>query len=158
MTITFSQSCYYSVDRTHTVQKYKKIVGQFQFHFTFKYWRYNTHNYIFLEIRHYDLFHPFRLQRCHWSLELGMAIPRRISFLEESRSRGMANLHSSGIEEDEIYSLGSSGNFEDWVIPKITKKSWKSPQNSNKFWKNLKKKISIGFVLQSWVIIPKIDR
>ena len=48
-----------------------------------------------------------------WIFKLGMAIPRRISFLEESRSRGMANLHSSGIEEDEIYSSGSSGNFED---------------------------------------------
>ena len=47
------------------------------------------------------------------SYTLGMAIPRRISFLEESRSRGMANLHSSGIEEDEIYSSGSSGNFEE---------------------------------------------
>ena len=57
-----------------------------------------------------------------------MAIPRRISFLEESRSRGMANLHSSGIEEDEIYSSGSSGNFEEWVIQLITKKSWKSPK------------------------------
>ena len=44
---------------------------------------------------------------------LGMVIPRRISFLEESRRRGMANLHSSGIEENEIYSSGSSGNFED---------------------------------------------
>jgi hypothetical protein len=44
---------------------------------------------------------------------LGMAIPRRISFLEELRSRGMAILHSSGIEEDEIYSSGSSGNFEE---------------------------------------------
>ena len=44
---------------------------------------------------------------------LGMAIPRRISFLEESRSRGMTNLHSSGIEEYEIYSSGSSGNFEE---------------------------------------------
>ena len=45
--------------------------------------------------------------------KLGMAIPRRISFLEGSRSRGMSNLHSSGIEEDEIYSSGSSGNFEE---------------------------------------------
>ena len=50
-----------------------------------------------------------------------MAIPRRISFLEESRSRGMTNLHSSGIEEYEIYSSGSSGNFEEWFIPKILK-------------------------------------
>ena len=47
------------------------------------------------------------------TLKIGMAIPRRILFLEESRSRGMANLHSSGIEEDEIYSSGSSGNFEE---------------------------------------------
>ena len=52
---------------------------------------------------------------------LGMAIPRRISFLQELRSRGMTNLLSSGIEEYEIYSLGSSGNFEEWVIPKILK-------------------------------------
>ena len=44
---------------------------------------------------------------------VGMAIPRRISFLEESRSRGMANLHSSRIEEDQFYSSGSSRNFED---------------------------------------------
>ena len=44
---------------------------------------------------------------------LGMAIPWGISFLEESRSRGMANLHSSGFEEDEIYSSGSSGSFEE---------------------------------------------
>ena len=47
------------------------------------------------------------------SVRLGMAIPRRISFLEESRNRGMTNLHSSGIEEYEIYSSGSSGNFEE---------------------------------------------
>ena len=77
-----------------------------------------------------------------------MAIPRRISFLEESRSQGMANLHSSGIKEDEIYSSGSSGNFEDWFIPKITIKSWKSPQNSSKFWK----KFSIDLIFQSCVI------
>ena len=43
----------------------------------------------------------------------GGAIPRRISFLEELRSRGISILHSSGIEEDEIYSLGSSRNFEE---------------------------------------------
>jgi len=42
-----------------------------------------------------------------------MAIPQRISFLEESMIQGMANLHSSGIEKDEIYSLGSSGDFEE---------------------------------------------
>ena len=65
---------------------------------------------------------------------LGMAIPRRISFLEESRSQGMTNLHSSGIEEYEIYSSGSSGNFEEWVIPKNLK-------NSPKIKKNVKKKI-----------------
>ena len=66
---------------------------------------------------------------------LGMAIPRRISFLEESRSRGMTNLHSSGFEEYEIYSPGSSGNFEEWVIPKMLK----IPQ---KLKKKKKKKIS----------------
>ena len=53
---------------------------------------------------------PSLLEQC---CRVGMAIPRKISFLEESRSRGMANLHSSGIEEDEIYSSGSSGNFEE---------------------------------------------
>ena len=72
-------------------------------------------------------------------LRLGMAIPRRFSFLEESRSRGMANLHSSGIEEDGIYSSGSLGNFEEWVIQKIIKNLDKHPKNSNKFWKKLKK-------------------
>ena len=40
---------------------------------------------------------------------LGMAIPRKISFLEESRSRGIAIYHFSGIEEDEIYSSGIRG-------------------------------------------------
>ena len=54
-------------------------------------------------------------------LELGMAIPQRISFLEESRSRGIAKLHSSGIEEYEIYSSGSSGNFRGLSYPKILK-------------------------------------
>ena len=48
-----------------------------------------------------------------------MAIPWRILFFEESRSRGMANLHSSRFEEDEIYSLGSSGNFKEWFIVKL---------------------------------------
>jgi hypothetical protein len=42
-----------------------------------------------------------------------MAIPRTISLLEESRNRGMAINHSSGIEEDKIYSSGSSRNFEE---------------------------------------------
>ena len=46
-------------------------------------------------------------------LELGMAIPRRISLLEESRNQGMAKYHSSGIEEGKIYSSGSSRNFEE---------------------------------------------
>jgi hypothetical protein len=31
-----------------------------------------------------------------------------------SRNRGMAIYHSSRIEEERIYSLGSSGNFEEW--------------------------------------------
>ena len=81
-----------------------------------------------------------------------MAIPRRISFLEESRSRGMTNLHSSGFEEYEIYSSGSSGNFEEWVIPEMLK----IPQ---KFKKKSKKKISIKIIFQSLecsVRIPKI--
>ena len=52
------------------------------------------------------------LTRVH-TTEDRMAIPRRISFLEESRSQGMTNLHSSGIEEYVIYSSGSSGNFEE---------------------------------------------
>ena len=42
-------------------------------------------------------------------LGLGMAIPWKISFLEESRSRGIAIYHSSGIEEDKIYSSGFRG-------------------------------------------------
>ena len=41
--------------------------------------------------------------------EVGMAIRRKILFLEESRSRGIAIYHSSGIEEDEIYSSGIRG-------------------------------------------------
>ena len=41
--------------------------------------------------------------------KLGMAIPQKISFLGESRNRGMVIYHSSGIEEDKIYSSGSSG-------------------------------------------------
>ena len=43
------------------------------------------------------------------SLEIRMAIPRKITFLEESRSRGISIYHSSGIEEDEIYSSGIRG-------------------------------------------------
>ena len=74
-------------------------------------------------------------------LWIGMAIPRRISFLEESRSRGMINLHSSGIEEYEIYSSGSSGNFEEWVIPKILKIP---PKIQKKIWKKNKKKSALN--------------
>ena len=87
-----------------------------------------------------------------------MAIPRRISFLEESRSQGMTNLHSSGIEEYEIYSSGSSGNFEDCNIPKILKIPPKIQRNCEK---KSKENFSIEFILQSSkysVIIPKIDR
>ena len=87
-----------------------------------------------------------------------MAIPRRISFLEESRSWGMTNLHFSWFEEYEIYSLGSSGNFEEWVIPKILKISQKIQKKCEK--KIKKKKFSIEFILESpkySVIIPKID-
>ena len=67
--------------------------------------------------------------------QLGMAIPRRISFLEESRSQGMTNLQSSGIEEYEIYSSRSSENFEEWFIPKILK-------IPSKLQENIQKKIS----------------
>ena len=35
----------------------------------------------------------------------GMANPRRISLLEESRNQGMAKYHSSGIEEGKIYKI-----------------------------------------------------
>ena len=38
-----------------------------------------------------------------------MAIPRRISLLEESRNQGMAKYHSSGIEEGKFYSSGIRG-------------------------------------------------
>ena len=48
-----------------------------------------------------------------------MAIPRRISFLEESRSQGMANLQSSGIEEDEMYFLGGEMDFLDNSVLEI---------------------------------------
>ena len=75
-----------------------------------------------------------------------MAIPRRISFLEESRSQGIAKLHSSGIEEYEIYSSGASGNFRGMSYPK-------NPENPQKIQKNLEKKFkknfSPEFILQS---------
>ena len=67
--------------------------------------------------------------------KVGMAIPRRISFLEESKSRGIAKLHSSGIEEYEIYSSGSSGNFRGMSYPKNT-------ENPQKLQKSFEKKIS----------------
>ena len=69
---------------------------------------------------------------------VGMAIPRRISFLEESRSRGIAKLHSSGIEEYEIYSSGSSGNFRGMSYAK-------NPENPKKLQTNF----SPEFILQS---------
>jgi hypothetical protein len=47
------------------------------------------------------------LLKMEYVSEIGMAIPRRISFLEESRSQGISILHSPGIKEDEIYSSGS---------------------------------------------------
>ena len=75
-----------------------------------------------------------------------MAIPRRISFLEESRSRGMAKLHSSGIEEYEIYSSGSSGNFRGMRYPKNPENLQKNPTI---FEKKIKKKF------QSWISISK---
>ena len=59
------------------------------------------------------------------SAEVGMAIPRNISLLEESRNRGMAIWHSSGIEEDEIYSSGSSRNFEEWFYSILPSKTLK---------------------------------
>ena len=75
-----------------------------------------------------------------------MAIPRRISFLEELRSRGIAKLHSSGIEEYEIYYSGSSGNFRGMSYPK-------NPENPKIIQKNLekrfKKNLSPEFILQS---------
>ena len=40
---------------------------------------------------------------------VGMAIPRRILLLEESRNQGMAICHSSRIEEGKIYSSGNGG-------------------------------------------------
>ena len=76
-----------------------------------------------------------------------MAIPRRISFLEESRSRGIAKLHSSGNEEYEIYSSGSSRNFRGMSYPK-------NPENPPKIQKYLEKKkfkknFSLEFLFQS---------
>ena len=47
-------------------------------------------------------------------LVLGMAIPRKISFLEESRSRGMANLQSSGSRKMNYIPRGPRGIFEEW--------------------------------------------
>ena len=69
---------------------------------------------------------------------LGMAIPRRISFFEESRSRGIAKLHSSGIEEYEINSSGSSGNFRGMSYPKNT-------ENPPKLQKSFEKKFKKNF-------------
>ena len=83
-----------------------------------------------------------------------MAIPRRISFLEESRSRGIAKLHSSGIEEYDIYSSGSSGNFRGMSYPK-------NPENPQKnLEKKFKETFSPEFTFQSsecLEMIPKID-
>ena len=78
--------------------------------------------------------------------KLGMAIPRRISFLEESRSRGIAKLHSSGIEEYEIYSSGSSGNFRGMSHPQ-------NPENPPKIIKKFEKKFRKNF--QPWIYISK---
>ena len=75
-----------------------------------------------------------------------MAIPRRISFLEESRSQGIAKLHSSGSKEYDIYSSWSSGNFRGMSYPK-------NPENPHIIQKNLekkfKKKFSPEFIFQS---------
>ena len=80
------------------------------------------------------------------SCQLGMAIPRRIPFLEESRSWGKAKLHSSGIEEYDIYSSGSSGNFRGMSYPK-------NPENPQKIQKNLEKKFKKK--IQPWIYISK---
>ena len=45
----------------------------------------------------------------------------------------MTNLHSSGFEEYEIYSSGSSGNFRGMSYPK-------NPENPQKIQKNLEKR------------------
>ena len=78
--------------------------------------------------------------------QVGMAIPRGISFLEELRSRGMANWHSSGIEEYEIYSSGSSGNFRGMSYPKNT-------ENPPKLQKSFEKKLKKNF--KPWIYILK---
>ena len=44
-------------------------------------------------------------------LQLGMPIPKRVSFLGDSGNWGMAIYHSSGIWESKSYSPGSWGNF-----------------------------------------------
>ena len=83
--------------------------------------------------------------------EVEMAIPRRISFLEELRSQGMANLHSSGIEEGEIYSSGSLGNFEEWFIKNSLILPENLPKIQTKFEKNSKKN-------QHWFYISKLGK
>ena len=107
-------------------------------------------------------------------LGLGMAISRRISFLEESRSRGIEESRNDKfiflgdwgiwnlfLGDRGIWNLflGVLGEFRGMSHPK-------NPKIPLKFEKNLKKKIqkkifSIEFVLQSSecsVIIPKINR
>ena len=91
------------------------------------------------------------------ALEVGMAFPWKISFLEESRSRGIAKLHSSGIEEYEIYSSGSSGNFRGMSYPKNTENP---PRLQKSFKKNSKINFSPECLFQSseyLVMIQKID-
>ena len=86
-----------------------------------------------------------------------MAIPRRISFLEELRSQGMANLHSSGIEEYEIYSSGSSGNFEEWAIPKILKipPKFEKKSKKNQHWIYISKFGMFGNNTKNWSVFLK---
>ena len=91
-----------------------------------------------------------------------MAIPRRISFLEESRSRGIAKLHSSGIEEYEIYSSGSSGNFRGMSHhqnpenpPKIIKKFWKKIRKNFQPWIYTSKFRMFGNNTKNWLVILK---
>ena len=91
-------------------------------------------------------------------MEIGMAIPWRISFLEESRSRGMTDFHSSGIEEYEIYSSGSSGNFEEWVLAKILKippKLKKKIKKKFQHWIHILRFWMFGNNTKKWSVILK---
>ena len=86
---------------------------------------------------------------------LGMAIPRRISFLEESRSRRIAKLHSSGIEEYDIYSSGSSGNFRGMSYPKNPEKPQKIQIKKIQPWIYISKFRILGNNTKNWLVIQK---